>query len=341
MRNEAEFRKALAFFSAGEQRLLSACAGNAVGAVCEIRLYTGKAALLQTDKGLFFCCGDGRLADTALPDRWVPDANAVFGVLSRASSYSLFLYEEDLRQCFLTKNGCRIGICGVDAAGKVTAAGISSLHIRIPYTVEHERHPLLERVLRDRGGVLAAGPPCSGKTTLLKRCVYYFSGGVLGRYYSTAVIDTRGEFADAAAGDPAVITADLLPAADKASGLETAVRLLAPEVVVCDEIGSPAEARQLRGMAHAGVRICASVHAGDPAELAEKKQIVSLLRSGVFRHVLFLSGSSRGEIVRYLRWEETDYEICGRGAAVAAAAAPRPAAGGYAETAGAAVDVLL
>ncbi len=335
MRNQAEFNAALGFFCEREQRLLRACAAQAAGAVCEIRLYADKAALLQTDKGLFFCRENGGLSPVPAADRWVPDAKALFGVLSRASAYSLFLYEEELRRCFLTKNGCRIGVCGVDAAGKVSSAGISSLHIRIPYTVDHTPSPVLARVLPQPGGVLAAGPPGCGKTTLLKRCVYYFCSGALGRFYSVTVIDTRGEFADAVARDPAILTADVLPAPDKASGMETAVRLLSPEIVVCDEIGSPAEARRLLGLAHAGVRVCASVHAGSASELGQKQQIVSLLRAGVFRHLLFLSGENKGEITRCLCWEEAADEICGGAAAVAAPSGRGAGPGGTVEAAGA------
>ena len=328
MKNQSQFKLALGFFGDRERRLLESCGRQTDGAVFEIRFYADKAVALQTDGGLFFCRADGGLSDAPGPGLWAPDGETLLQILSRAAAFSLFLYEEELRQGFLTKNGCRIGVCGVSSAGKVLASGISSLHIRIPYTVDHTRWPLLERVLLSDGGVLVAGPPGCGKTTLLKRCVWFLCSGALGRFCSVAVIDSRGEFSDALRADPTVLTADLLPAADKASGMETAVRLLSPEVVICDEIGSPAEARQLRGAAFAGVRVFASVHAANAGELSQKKHIAALLRAGVFRQVLFLSGTRRGEILRRLEWREACDEICGGAAAVAAAGGAGSAAGG-------------
>lgn len=320
MLNEGAFQTALSFFAPEERRLLAACAAGVSGAVCEIRLYAGKAAALQTETGFFFCRQDGGLSASAGPGCWVPAPAQLFAVLERAAGYSLFLHEETLRQGFLTKNGCRIGVCGWLPGGKLGETGITSLVIRVPFSAGGEVPPMLRAALVSGGGLLIAGPPGSGKTTLLKQCVRLLASGALGRYFRVAVIDTRGEFAAAVPEDPAVLTADLIPAAEKGSGIETAVRLFSPEYTVCDEIGGEAEVPAILASLNTGVCFLASAHAADLQGLMRRPQILRLLEAQAFERILFLSGEGRGRPAFICSLEEAEHAIC-RGAAAGAATA--------------------
>lgn len=315
MRNEKCFERALSFFPEPERRLLRRCAAGVAGTVCEIRLYAGKAAALQTDGAFLFCSEKGGLLPAPGPDLWRPDGAFLFGVLNRAAAYSLYLHEETLRQGFLSKNGCRIGVCGWSADGKMSAEGITSLNVRIPFTVEQNADPLLLRALDAGGGLLIVGPPGSGKTTALKQCVRALCSCGPGGCRRTAVVDTRGEFSEELLGDPRVISADVLPYRGKAEGIETAVRLFSPEFVVCDEIGGEAEAAAVLGALNTGVSFLASAHAPGPEALLRRAQIVRLLEAQVFGRILFLSPESRGRPVGLYTWEELRREVCGGGIA--------------------------
>ena len=331
MLNEKAFLGALAFFSSEERRILRGCALEAKGAVCEIRLYAEKAAVMQTDAGAFFCMTDGRLSAEAAPDRWIPTAARLTAVLERAADHSLFLHEDTLRQGFLTSGGCRIGVCGWLENGKLRAEGVTSLNVRIPFPAGHEADPMLRRALLSGGGMLIAGPPGSGKTTALKQCVRLLASGALGRFIRAAVVDTRGEFSTAVLEDPAVLCADLLPAAEKGAGIETAVRLFSPEYVICDEIGGEAEIPAILGALNTGVFLLASAHAADLQGLLRRRQILRLLEAQVFERILFLSADRRGQPAFVCSREEAEHAIRRRAAVGAAAFGPCVCSGGAAE----------
>ena len=331
MKNERAFQKALAFFPPAERMLLSRCAGSVDGAVCEIRLYAEKAAMLQTDAGMYFCLNDGGLSASPGPDRWIPSSQRLSDVLNRAASFSLYLHENTLRDAFLTAGGCRIGVCGWREDGRLGGCGVTSLNIRIPFTADFAPDPMLLAALRAGGGLLIAGPPGSGKTTLLKQCVRLLASGALGRYVRTAVVDTRGEFSAQVLEDPSVLSADLLTAAEKGSGIETAVRLFSPEYVVCDEIGGDAEIPAVLGALNTGVSFLASAHAADLQSLLRRRQIVRLIAARVFDRILFLSGDARGRPVFVCSGEEAEHAIRRRAAAGASAFGAGHFAGGAAE----------
>ena len=215
--NAAALLDALRLFSPDEAAVLRACAGQIRGTVQEIRVYTGKAVVLCTDGGTRFVKRGGGLSSFACPDCLALGRDAVFSLVTAAADHAPFLHEKELKSAFLTKNGCRVGICGFAPDGKLLQGGITSVNIRLPYPLrDFSLDPAARELLAGTEGLLAAGPPGCGKTTFLKMCAALLAGPELG-WRRTAVIDERGEFYPALHGDPAVITADILWGAEKAA----------------------------------------------------------------------------------------------------------------------------
>ncbi len=294
MLNEAAFFSAMEMFPPAEAAAVCACAKGIAGLISEIRIYTEKAVVFVTDGGVRFCRAGGGTATYPAADRLRFSAAQVYAVVSRAADQAPFLRERELRRGYLTKNGCRVGICGFSPEGKLTGTGVSSVNIRIPFGVEGaSADPSLARLLERTGGLLVAGPPGSGKTTFLKQCVALLAGETLG-WRRIAVIDERDEFCHSAFAARNVITADVLRGRDKAEGIQTALRLFSPEYIVCDEIGGAAETEgMLEGM-NSGVRFIASIHAADRAQLLRRRQFRLLRQAGVFEDVVFLSAAQKG-----------------------------------------------
>ena len=294
MVNEAAFLRALEMFGPAEAAALSACAKSVAGEVYEIRIYTGKAVALVTDAGVRFCRAGGGTASFPAQDRLRFSAAQTYAVVSGAADQAPFLHERELKHGYLTKNGCRVGVCGFSPEGKLTGGAVSSVNIRIPFGGDFgPADPLLKRLLERTGGLLAAGPPGCGKTTFLKKCVTLLAGEALG-WRRTAVIDERDEFSCASLASEGVITADVIRGTDKARGIQTALRLFSPEYIVCDEIGGAAEtAGMLEGL-NSGVRFIASIHAADRAQLKRRPQFRALWQAGVFEDIIFLSALCKG-----------------------------------------------
>ena len=296
MRNEQAFMCALEMFPPAERKALLACGSGVRGEVFEIRVYTEKAVVLVTDRGTLFCRAGGCTASYPSADRLRFSAGQVYAIVNGAADQALFLCERELKNAYLTKNGCRVGISGFSPKGGLAGGGITSVNIRVPFAgVQGSADPFLPRLLENTEGLLAAGPPGSGKTTFLKQCVYLLAGEALG-WRRTAVIDERDEFCYFASHAPQVVTADVIRGTDKARGIQTALRLFSPEYIVCDEIGSAAEtAGMLEGL-NSGVRFIASIHTASRAQLFRRRQFRLLWEAGVFSDVVLLSGTQKGSV---------------------------------------------
>lgn len=177
--------------------------------------------------------------------------------------YSVHSFQSDISEGFITlRGGHRVGICGTVIMRSGIAENvknISSLNFRIARETIGCADELCRRVFSDGlCSILIAGAPASGKTTMLRD-----TARILGERYRTAVIDERGELAAVMNGVPqnnVGINTDVFDGYDKPRGIMTAIRVMSPQIIICDEIGSSADFAAIRAAASSGVCIAASVH---------------------------------------------------------------------------------
>lgn len=211
-------------------------------------------------------------------------------------NYSVYSFQEQLKEGFITINGGnRVGICGTAIIRDGNIEGIkniTSLNIRIAREFEGCSEKIFEIIKNSNGGVLIAGPPGCGKTTILRD---------LSRIISTdkeffkkvTVVDERMEIGSCFEGNIQmdIGLSDILSGFPKGEGILRATRCLSPDVIVCDEIGSEKDALSILQSLNSGVRIIASVHARNKTELLGKPQIKKLLNSGAFENIIFMNNS--------------------------------------------------
>ena len=90
---------------------------------------------------------------------------------------------------------------------------------------------------------------------------------------------------------------DIFDGYPKAEAIEIAVRVMSPELLICDEIGGQAEADMLLHTMHTGVSLIASAHAADLQTLLLRPQIRRLTEAGIFRRGILLgTGAQCGQI---------------------------------------------
>ena len=206
---------------------------------------------------------------------------------------AVYAHRDEIAAGFLTVNGIRVGLCGHAVAQN---GGILSLDepnafvIRVARRHEGIARPLLPYLQSETGfhSTLLFGPPLSGKTTLLRDLAS--AAASLGT--TTAVIDERCELFCTSA--PCL---DVFAGYPRAAGVEQAVRLFSPALIVFDELGREEDVRCLRLAAGTGASVFATAHAENFAALQKRELLSDALRGGFFTRFVGLdAGEHVGQI---------------------------------------------
>ena len=199
---------------------------------------------------------------------------------------SAFAHENELKNGYLRlKNGNRAGVFGtINAKGYME--DITCINVRIAREIKGVSR-MLAAAYRGEGWLIA-GPPGSGKTTVLRDFIRLISSGASGKSYRVAVIDSRGEISGGKINDLGPAT-DILNTEDKAIGTEIAIRTMFPEVIAFDEIGTLKELEKVKDGFNAGVSLITTAHIGNMAELLQRSVTSELLQSGVISRFAVLS----------------------------------------------------
>ena len=203
-------------------------------------------------------------------------------ILASLSGGSLYAYRDTIREGYIPmEGGGRVGICGharYDGDKCIGISEISSLAIRIPHSARLFAEKIAELFLQRGGGVLIYSPPSGGKTTALRSLAGLLGSGSAAM--RVVVVDERCEFNFS---DYSSAQVDILRGYRKGDGVEIALRTMAPEVIIIDEIGSEREAEALLASARCGVSLIASAHAGSISDVLARPPLMRLVKCGIFR----------------------------------------------------------
>lgn len=294
-----DFTYITSFISPRIQGYLRKLSEKNISEIQEIRLRVGRPVVIVTVSGSSFLTDSSRLSFIVSASSIIPTQNEIFDTVNKMCSYSLHSHYEDLLNGYITlPNGSRIGICGTAVYDKESVKGIdniNSINIRIPRNVHGVSEPIFEKVFAYQpSNLIIAGPPSSGKTTMLRDIAYQLSSGRLGKYHKLCVVDERKEIFPSK-----INVSDLGPNTDvllgfpKSKGISMAVRTMSPEYIICDEIGSTEEVRSILDGINCGVIFILSIHARNLDELRHKDSFRSLVEKGNFNKTVMLCDSER------------------------------------------------
>lgn len=233
-------------------------------------------------------------------------------VLAYLSSYSLYAYEEEISQGFLTlPGGHRVGLAGkaVMEDGKVRRmVEISSLNIRFAHEVKGCADPVFPKIWEGESlcSTLIVASPGGGKTTLLRDLIRKISNGnSMHEGRTVGVVDERSEIAGSFRGMPGCeigVRTDVLDGCPKAEGMMMLVRSMAPQVLAVDEIGGRCDLEAMEYAVNCGCTILATVHGKSLEELRRKPVLREMLGQGIFERYLLLDDRKNpGDVRQVLR----------------------------------------
>ncbi len=274
----------------------------------EIRLRVREPLLIIYDNREFFVGENGRL-NTCMNDIYTVTPEDIRNTLDFISRYSLYAYEDEIRQGFITiQGGHRVGIAGkvvMENNGIKTIRHISFLNIRLSHQIRDCGRELLH-LIGDEQGVrhtLIISPPRCGKTTLLRDLIRLLSDGTEERAGVTVgVVDERSEIGACYQGVPQNDLGrrtDILDCCPKAYGMLMLIRSMSPVVVAVDEIGSREDIEAIEYVINAGCTILATVHGNSIEDIRNKPVLRRLVEERIFeRYVVLNNKGGIGHIER-------------------------------------------
>lgn len=270
--------------------------------VQEIRLRVAAPLLMVYKNEEYYISRLGQLSRDCR-DAYLVSRNELKETMEYMSNYSLYAFEEEMKQGFLTiQGGHRIGVAGktiLDESGIKTMKFISFINVRLSHQVKGCASPVLpylydsEEILH----TLIISPPRCGKTTLLRDLIRQISNGTEAHPGMTVgVVDERSEIGACYQGIPQNelgIRTDILDCCPKARGMMMLIRTMSPRAIAVDEIGSREDLEAVEYVMNCGCKLIATVHGSSIDDLKQKPVLRRLVEERIFERYIVLNNKGK------------------------------------------------
>ncbi|PJI09928.1 MULTISPECIES: stage III sporulation protein AA [Clostridium] len=265
----------------------------------EIRIKVNKPLMLQV--------GGREITGSSITTK--EELKKIFNIMS---GYSIYSVEDELKQGYITiKGGHRVGICGdcvVEGDKVKTIKNISSLNIRICNEIIGCSNKIMKKIIHGNRvfNTIIISPPNCGKTTLLRDIARNLSYGIRSIDFKgkrVCIIDERSEIGACLEGIAQMdigIRTDIMDNCPKSVGIMMAIRSMAPEVIICDEIGTYDDIKSILTAVNCGVNLVTTIHGFGIEDLNKRDVFKDAVNNRVFERAIVLSDKRGVGTVEYI-----------------------------------------
>lgn len=276
----------------------------------EIRLRIGQPLLIRYEGREYSISGNGKRQKNAA-DGYSVTAADVKETLEQVTGYSVYAYDQEMKQGFLTAaGGHRIGVAGkiVCEDGKIQCISqVSGLNIRLAHQKKDCAKEILPCIIR-QGEVchtLIISPPGGGKTTMLRDLIRLISNGTewfAGK--NVGVVDERSEIAGTYHGEAQNdlgMRTDVLDCCPKAEGMMMLLRAMSPQVIAVDELGSERDQNAVKNVFYCGCTLLATAHGNSLSDIRKNPLLREMTERKMFERYILLGGGRNPGTVRMIQ----------------------------------------
>lgn len=286
----------------------------------EVRLRINAPIILIYENQEYFLTPYSRLSRNPA-EGFCATKNELRETMEYISNYSLYAFEDEIRQGFLTiQGGHRVGIAGkaiLDGSSIKSIKHISFINVRLSHQVKGCADKVLPYIYDSKQNdifhTLIISPPRCGKTTLLRDMIRQISNGCTWFHgMSVGVVDERSEIGACYMGVPQNelgFRTDIMDCCPKAVGMMMMIRSMSPSVIAVDEIGTREDMEALEYVINCGCRILTTVHGSSLEDIRNKPILSELVQEQIFKRYIVLGNRQRVGTVERI-YDEKGEVIC-------------------------------
>ncbi len=254
--------------------------------ISEVRLRREKPLSLTSFRGNLFL--DEKGSPCEAEKGIIATAQEIKSFVCAFCHGTVYRYFDTLKEGFLVdEDGFRLGVCMEEKLlSGMLPEEFESVNLRIPRILPHFGQKLLSS-FDGFSSTLLISKPGAGKTTLLRALAASFSRGERTEPLRVAVIDEKKEIIPPSFREPVGLL-DVVSGGSKKEGIEKAIRLLNPQVILCDEITCQDDISALLFAAGSGCTLFATAHAASFSDARKKPLLAPLLEQNVFSRMALL-----------------------------------------------------
>lgn len=268
------------------------------GLLQEIRLRVNGPLIVFYNNKEFFINRNFELT-TNRNNAYIVTQNEVRETMEYISNYSLYAFEDEIKQGFITiQGGHRVGIAGktiLEADRIKNIKHISFINIRLSHQIKGCADKVMPYIVQDDSifHTLIISPPRCGKTTLLRDVIRQLSNGLSTIPGMTVgVVDERSEIGACYMGVPQNelgIRTDILDCCPKVAGMMMLVRSMSPSIIAVDEVGSREDMEAIEYVINCGCKLIATVHGSSIDDIKNKPLLGRMVREKIFERYILLN----------------------------------------------------